>query len=156
MLEQATENGMTANWIGIAGLVLGVAGLLFAFYQHRQRIKMESVVRDTLQRLAGDMRVIFSNANWANQHLRRVGHLFIEPSPVLNAIEKETFDAARDAAACARQLSLMHSRIRGIQKTLFNDSTETLPEIPSDDVKAAQLMLQPVDKKPENKTVLAS
>jgi hypothetical protein len=144
---------MISNWIGV---VVGVVGLGFAFYQHRQRIKMELVVRDTLQRLAGEIRVIFSNANWANQHLRRVGHLFIEPNPALSAIEKETFDAARDATACARQLSIMHSRIRGIQKTLFNDSTEMLPEIPSDDVRAAELMLQPNEKKFENNTALAS
>jgi hypothetical protein len=34
---------------------------------------------------------------------------------------------------------------------LFNDSVETLPEISSDDVKAAELMLFPGEKKPEIK-----
>jgi hypothetical protein len=144
---------MIAKWIGP---VFGFLGLLFAVYQYRQRARMESVVRDTLQRLAGEMRVVFSNANWTNQHLRNAGHLFIEGNLDLTKIKHEVFDAARDAASCARQLALEHSKIRGIQRSLFKDSVEIIPEIPSDDVKAAVLMRdahQKADeKKPEAKT----
>jgi len=137
---------MIVNWLGV---VIGILGIGFAFYERRQRTKMESVVGDTLRRLAGDIRVIFSNANWTNQHLRTVGHLFAEANPDFTRIRRETFDAARDAASCARQLGLAHSKIRGIQQSLFNDRGETLPEIPSDDVKSAGMMQQANDKKPE-------
>jgi len=117
---------------------------------------MEAVVRDTLQRLAGEMRVVFSNGNWTNQHLRTVGHLFIEENLDLVKIRHEVFDAARDAAACARQLALEHSKIRGVQKSLFKDFEETIPEIPSDDVQAAGIMREahqkPDEKKSEPKT----
>jgi len=139
---------MIANWVSI---LIGAIGLVFAAYEYRQRTKMESVVRDALRRLAGEMRVIYSNASWTNQHLRTVGHLFTQANPTLDTIRRETFDAARDAAACARQLSLAHLQIRGIQQSLFKDSIETLPEIPSDDVRAAVLMLRGNEKKPEIK-----
>ena len=105
-----------AKWLSdilTIGNVLTLLGLAFALYERRQRTKMESVVRETLRRLAGEMRVMFSNANWTNQHLRRVGHLFNEADPNLNVIRQETFDAARDAATCARQVSFMHSQIQG-------------------------------------------
>ena len=134
---------MIANWIGIIITIISTA---FAVYEYRQRVRVESVVRDTLQRLAGEMRVVFSNAKWTNDHLRTVGHLFNESSPDLTKIKNEVFDAARDAASCARQLALEHSKIRGIQQSLFKDTTETLPEIRSDDVKAAELMLDPNQK----------
>ena len=47
---------------------------------------------------------------------------------------------------------MAHSKIQGIQQSLFHDSTETLPEILSDDVKAAVAMLEANMKKPEMKT----
>src|ERR1035438_1701445 len=106
------ESDMLANWIGV---IIGIVSVAFAIYEGLQRARMEAVVRDTLQRLAGEMRVVFSNANWTNQHLRNVGHLFIEEKLDLIKIRHEVFDAARDAAACARQLALEHSKIRGIQ-----------------------------------------
>jgi hypothetical protein len=124
-----------ANWIGV---VIGILGLLFAVYERLQRVKVETIIRDTLRRLAGEVKVVFSNANWADTHLRNIGYLFAEASPDLGRIRTEAFDGARDAAACARQLGLAHSQIRGIQRTLFNDSEETLPEIQADDVRAAQ------------------
>jgi hypothetical protein len=132
---------MIATWIGG---IFGIMSLAFAVYEHRQRTRLESVVRDTLRRLAGEMRVLYSNAEWADIHLRHVGYLFTEASPDLNQIKikRETFDAARDATACARQLGLVHSHIRGIQQSLFKDTGETLPEIKSDDVRAAEAMLE--------------
>jgi hypothetical protein len=122
------------SWVGP---VIGILGLAFAVYQYRQRARVESVVKDTLRRLAGVMRVVHPNANWVDSHLRIVGHLFAEASPDLTRIRRETFDAARDATACSRQLVLAHSQIRGIQQSLFKDIAETLPEIQSDDVRAA-------------------
>jgi hypothetical protein len=144
---------MSTNWIGP---VIGFIGLVFAVYQYYQRTRVESVVRDTLRRLAGEIRVVFSNANWADLHFRNIGRSFIEADLNLIRIRQEALDGARDAAACARQLGLVHSKIRGIQQTLFKDSDETLPEIPSDDVKAAVATLAAVpkadEKKPETKT----
>ena len=100
-VPQARESDMIVNWLGV---VIGILGIGFAFYERRQRTKMESVVGDTLRRLAGDIRVIFSNANWTDQHLRTVGHLFAEANPDFTRIRRETFDAARDAASCARTI----------------------------------------------------
>jgi hypothetical protein len=140
---------MIGTWIGV---IIGVISIAFALYERSQRIRVESVVKDTLRRLAGEMRVIYSNANWTNLHLRNVGHSFAGDNPDLNRIKMETFDAARDAASCARQLSLAHSKIRGIQQSLFHDSVESLPEIPSDDVGAAEFMLQAQNKKSETNT----
>lgn len=142
-----TSDGFAA-W---SGVVIGVVGIAFAIYERRQRIRVESVVRNTLRRLAGVMRVVHSNAKWTDTHLRNVGHSFSQATPDLTRIQIETFDAARDAAACARQLGLVHSQIQGIQQSLFNDQVETLPEIPSDDVIAASAVLQAKEKKPEVK-----
>jgi hypothetical protein len=138
--------------VNVLGILVGLLGLGYAVYEHSQRTKMESVVRDTPRRLAGDMWVIFSNANRVNQHLRNVGHMYIEAEPNLTKIKREIFDAARDAASCARQLSLAHSKIQGIQQSLFNDSIDTLPAISSDDVRAAELMLQANEKKTESRS----
>jgi|SRR6185437_10093883 len=124
-----------ANWIGV---VIGVVSILFALNERRERTKAEHVVRDTLRRLAGEVKVVFSNANWADIHFRKIGYLLAEPTLDLNGIRRQVLDGARDAAACARQLGLAHSEIRGIQRTLFNDSEETLPEIQSDDVTEAE------------------
>ena len=122
------------EWIGVG---IGIAAFIFAVYERQQRTRVEKVVRDTLRSVAGSIRVVFANANWADSHLRKIGNLFTEPTPDLKAIRQKAFDAARDATACARQLGIAHSQIRGIQQALFNDSEETLPEIQADDVKAA-------------------
>jgi hypothetical protein len=98
---------------------------------------VETVVRNILRRLAGEVRVVFSNANWADMHFRNIGYLLAEETADLTMVRKRVLDGARDAAACARQLGLAHSQIRGIQQALFEDSEEILPEIQSDDVKAA-------------------
>jgi hypothetical protein len=148
-VKQTLESEMMATWIGI---IIGVISVAFALYERRQRTRVESVVRDTLRRLAGEMRVIYSNAEWTNLHLRNVGHSFNGANPDLDRIKLETFDAARDATACVRQLGLVHSQIRGIQQSLFGDTVETLPEIQSEDVKAAELMLQANEKKSETKS----
>jgi len=124
-----------ASWIGV---VIGLAGLAFALYERSQRKNVENIVRDILRRLAGEVKVVFSNADWADKHFRRIAYLFTEATPDLAAIRRGVVDGARDSASCARQFGLIHSQIRGIQKTLFNDSDEILPEIPTDDVKAAQ------------------
>lgn len=127
--------------------IVGILGFVFAVYQHRQRTEVESVIKDTLRRLAGLMRVVHSNANWIDIHLRNVGYTFIEANPNFNLIKAETFDAARDATACARQLGLVHSHIRGIQQSLFKDTDEILPEIQADDVKAAEAALEALRQK---------
>jgi hypothetical protein len=59
--------------------------------------------------------------------------MYLEAEPDLKRIRREALDGARDAPACTRQLALVHSKIRGIQQSLFKDSLETLPEIKSDD-----------------------
>lgn len=129
-----------ATWIGALGVLIGILGLALAYYQHRQRTRVEKVVRDILRRLAGEVKVVFSNANWADTHFRSIGYLLADGTPDdLSIIRKRVLDGARDSAACARQLSLTHSQIRGIQQALFNDSEEILPEIQTDDVKAASL-----------------
>ena len=140
-----------AEWIALAGAVIGVGGIVFAIYEHRQRAKVESVVRDNLRRLAGVVKVVFSNANWTDLHLRKLGDLVAQTPPDLNAIRQKVFLGARDSAACSRQLSLVHTQIRGIQQTYFNDSEEILPEILSDDVRAAvaQTDVRPSDDKPK-------
>jgi hypothetical protein len=127
------------NW---TGSIIGIVSISFAVYQYRQRARVESVVRDTLRRLAGLLRVVHSNAHWTDTHLRNVGHLFIQGSPDLTRIKAEIFDAARDATACTRQLGFVHSQIQGIQQSLFKDDDETLPEIPADDVRAAGERMQ--------------
>jgi hypothetical protein len=124
------------TWIGP---VIAAISLAFAYIQYRQRIRVQTVVRDTLRRLAGEVNVVFSNAEWADLHFRKIGHLFAdEATPNLAAIKGQVVDGARDAAACVRQLTLVHMNIRGIQQSLFkNDSEETIPELEADDVKAA-------------------
>ena len=120
-----------STWIGA---IIGAIGLAFAYYQYQKRAKLESVVQDALRRLAGDMRVLFSNASWADLHFRKIGYMLTQANPDLIPIKQEALDGARDSAACARQLTLAHSKIRGIQRSLFNDSEEILPEIRSEDV----------------------
>jgi hypothetical protein len=127
-----------ADWIGV---LVGITGLGFALYEHRQRTRVEDIVRDTLRRLAGDVEVIYSNAYWADLHFRNIGYRLTEREADVMAIKKEVLDGARDAAACARQLGLAHSRIRGIQGSFFHDSERILPEIQSDDVREAQRKL---------------
>jgi hypothetical protein len=67
---------------------------------------------------------------------RNIAKLF-EDSTMTARVKNEIIDGARDAAVCARQLGIVHSRIRGIQKTLFNDTEQILPEISADDVNEA-------------------
>src|ERR1700726_1492920 len=105
-------NHTMADWIG---MVLAVAGLAFAFYEYRKRTRVETITKNMLRRLAGEMRVIFANANWTDGHLRKIGHLFAQPQPNMTDIRAHAHDAARDAAACARQLGLAHSHIKNIQ-----------------------------------------
>lgn len=122
------------TWIGV---VVSAFGVLIALYEWKQRSKAESVMRDTLRRLAGDIQVVFSNAHWTDVHCRNIAKSLTELNANLAVITQEAVDAARDSTACARQLGLVHSRIRGIQKTLFNDSVQLLPDIESEDVREA-------------------
>jgi hypothetical protein len=125
---------MGPDWISV---ILGAASVVFALYEWRKRVKLEKVVRDTLSRLAGDVRVTSSNARWADQHIRSIAKSLAEVQPDLPEIRKRAIDCARDATACVRQLSLIHSHVRGIQQSLSDDSKDTIPEIQSDDVKRA-------------------
>jgi hypothetical protein len=135
------ESVQMTNWVGVA---IGFIALLFAVYEYRRRTRVETIVRNTLRRLAGEVRVVYSNAKWADQHLRVIGHQFAENTPDLTKIRHQAVDGGRDAAVCARQVALVHSQIRGIQQSLFNDTEEEiLPEIQSDDVKEAQLQVLP-------------
>jgi hypothetical protein len=124
----------TGTWIGVAVSSLGV---LIALYEWRQRSKAERVMRDTLRRLAGDIQVVYSNAHWAESHCRNIAKSLTEPNADLKSITQEAVDGARDSTACARLLSVVHSKIRGIQKTLFNDPLQILPDIESEDVREA-------------------
>lgn len=123
-----------ANWIGA---VISLASLVFAIYERAQRKKVEAIIRDTLQRLAGEVSVVYSNANWTDIHLRNIVKFFTLDAPDLAAIKVQAADGARDAAACSRQLSMVHSHIRGVQKSLFDDEGEIRSEIQSDDVRDA-------------------
>ena len=106
-VPQAREIDMIVNWLGV---VIGILGIGFAFYECRQRTKMESVVVDTLRRLAGDIRVIFSNANWTDQHLRTVGHLSLKPIRILlETDEKHLTVKTGDADSCQERLGLTYS-----------------------------------------------
>ena len=125
---------MIGTWIGV---VIGVIGLAFAFYEHRQHARVEAVVRDTLRRLAGDVSVMFSNARWSEIHMVAIIRLCADPIPDLMAIKKHAADGVRDATTCSRQVSGVHSQIRGIQKSYFHDDQDTLPEILAEDVKEA-------------------
>lgn len=150
-----------ANWIGVVvgiiGVVITCIALGFAIYEHQQRTRVETVVRNTLRRLAGEVRVVFSNANWADLHLRTIGHQFAENTPDITKIRHQAVDGARDAAVCARQLALVHSQIRGIQQSLFNDSEEEiLPEIQADDVKAARSTVSIVEQETDQHMPKAS
>lgn len=112
--------------------------MLFAIYERRQRTKVETVVRNTLRRLAGDIKVVYSDAHWAETHFRAIGYLFTDANPDLTVVRRRVLDGARDSAACSRLLANIHSQIRGIQQSLFNDSEEIFPDIQADDVKAAR------------------
>lgn len=127
--------------VGVIGLVIGVAGLVQAHNQSKARARVETVTRDTLRRLAGDIRVIYSNARWADIHSRKIGYLFTEENPDAKQIKTEALDCARDTAACARLLGFVHSKIQGIQQSLFSDSAETLPDIKSVDVIEAERLI---------------
>jgi len=131
-----------ANWIGVGvgiiGVVITCIALRFAIDERRQRTKVETVVRNNLRRLAGEVKVVYQNANWSESHVRTSANLFAEDTPDLAKIRKQVAEGARDATACARQLSLVHSQIRGLQQSLFNDFEEIFPDLQADDVKAAR------------------
>jgi len=82
-----------ANWIGVAigviGVVITCVALRFAIDERRQRIKVETVVRNTLRRLAGEVKVVYQNANWAEVHFRVSGNSFAEDTPDLIKIRKQ-------------------------------------------------------------------
>ena len=65
--------------VNLLSMLIGVLGLGFAFYQHRQRTRMESVVKDTLRRLAGDIRVIYSNATGRTSTFAALGVCLLKP-----------------------------------------------------------------------------
>lgn len=104
---------MASVALGIIGIVIGVTGLGFAYYEYRQRTRVETIVRDLLRGVAGSVRVVFANANWADIHFRNLGYMFVDDPPNLTNIRKQVVDGARDAAACARQLGLAHLQIQG-------------------------------------------
>jgi hypothetical protein len=131
------------NWISavlqfLNNEKIAFVALLFAIYERRERTRVETIVRNTLRRLAGDIKVVYQNAHWSESHVRTTANLFAEDTADLAKIKKQVAEGSRDAAACERQLSLVHSQIRGLQQTLFNDSEEIFPDIQADDVKAAR------------------
>jgi hypothetical protein len=103
-----------SDWNGIGvvasllGALVGVIAAGFAVFEYRKRVKTEQLTKAILRHLAGDLRVVFSNANWVDNHFRRIAHLFAEEQPYLKEIKNRVVDGSRDAAACSRQLAIAH------------------------------------------------
>jgi hypothetical protein len=133
------------TWISA---LVGIAGLIFAYIQYQQRIRVENILRNSLRRLAGTVRVIAWNAKWADDHLRSIAHSLGDEPLDLRKIRRDAVDGARDATACARLLGIAHSQIQEIQQAQFKDSEEILPNLKGDDVKAALLAAENEMKKP--------
>src|ERR1700733_5768188 len=72
MLYLSGGNPQMADWISV---FVGVLGLVVSFSQYRARTKLETAVRDTLRRLAGEVNVTYSNASWADGHLRNIAKM---------------------------------------------------------------------------------
>jgi hypothetical protein len=89
----------------LISIAVGVIGLTLAFYQYRQRVRVETILRDNLRRLAGEVSVMYSNARWSEGHMVGTAHLFVDSNPDLTAIRKHVADGVRDATACSRQVS---------------------------------------------------
>jgi hypothetical protein len=68
--------------------------------------------------------------------------MFTDNNQNLPRMNKEAVDGARDAATCARKLTQVHSHIQEVQMSLFKDSEEILPDLLSDDVRAAKERLE--------------
>jgi hypothetical protein len=125
-------------WLSLGACCLGIAGLLYAQWQCHERAKLEAVVKDTFQRLAGDIRTISQNALGADAHFCEIAIELSKAEPNLELLREKLVFELRDGAASARQLSLFHSRLKGVQYSLFNDDLEIVSELSSDQTHSAK------------------
>jgi hypothetical protein len=62
---------MTGSEIfGDIGTIVGIAALIFALYEFRQRVKIEKVFKTFIQSFPGDIALIERNCQWGNTNVR--------------------------------------------------------------------------------------
>jgi hypothetical protein len=116
--------------VGILGLSVGIACLIIAWYQYKDKRKLEQFSKATLRGMAGNIAKIQQSSEWAAANFRYAQNTAIElkdseqKSPLLQYIS----NGIGDAVATDRLVINLFNDVLNMQQAQFNTRIITHPE----------------------------
>jgi len=117
-------------FLAVLGVLIGIAGLLIAWFQYNDKLRLERFSKATLQGMAGDIAKIHQSASWARANLRDAHNTAIQlaeselKQPLLTFIS----NGLGDASAADQLLVNLFNSVLNIQKGEFDTRIVTHPE----------------------------
>jgi len=108
-------------FLTIIGVVLTVGSIMYAVRANIEKQKLEKLIQQSLQGLAGNICSIRANPSWADSHLKYVQKtaLTLDRNEETNKILDHIHDAARDCVAAERMLGNLLNEVLTLQMGLF-------------------------------------
>jgi hypothetical protein len=116
--------------IGILGLLFGIAGVIIAWYQYNDKLKLEQFSKATLRGMAGNIAKIQQSTEWAATNLRDASNTAIQlpDSDLKLPLLKFISNGIGDATATDRLVINLFNDVLNMQQAQFNTRLSTHPE----------------------------
>jgi hypothetical protein len=116
--------------VGILGLVVAVASLVYAKRVRHEKEEREKLVQVMLATIAGNIVHIRESPGWADRHFAHIRDqaLQLQDSDQKAEIIRSAQDGSRDAVAAQRMLSDLLNVAIGLQQGLFDTESIRHPE----------------------------
>lgn len=116
--------------IGIVGLIVGIAGLIIAWYQYNDKRKLEQFSKTILRGMAGNIAKIQQSTAWARTNLRDASNTAAQlpESDLKVVLLRFISNGVGDATATDRLMVNLFNDVLNMQQAQFNTRIVTHPE----------------------------
>ncbi len=117
--------------ISIIGTIITTASLVYAIKTNKEKEKFESLVRDKLAGIAGNIWKARQSAGWSDKNYTRVRDeaFKLDDSNEKTKLLEHVHNGARDAIAAERMLSNLLGEVLSVQKGMFGTETVAHPDM---------------------------
>jgi len=115
----------------ILGFLVGLAGLFIAWMTNREKKRLEKLIHKELCGLAGNIKRIRENPDWADIHFGEIQAraLKLERNEDVDGILQHTLLGARDATASVRMMDILLNQVLALQEDMFGTKSMTFVDI---------------------------